>query len=757
MDGVKTGAIALLILVMLSLPGCMNQPTPTIATETQIAIAPTGTDSPMPISPQATASGTRPASPVPTRRVTDTPCPLPSQSSSSLPLSPTLAQPTVQPTSSGDGATPQAVPGPAPYLTLPLHTALMPSPPDRPDIPLHGVTTLAIHPDYLTTPHLAAGTDGNGVLISENGGIDWFWSTAGLPSDGTITHLTFASGELVALLADGAAYRSQDSGEQWDSMPGLGEGVEQITFSPAYADDGTLFAVQHGALLRSANRGADWTTVLLSNGCPLNVALSSTFAVDAVAFAPRCEHLIRSNDAGSSWSDVPLESESLNVGYLMNLQVAQDRIFAQGTIQGLAVYSTDGGQSWNRAFNPEQAPFLLGNLWSIHVALDGSIYSAGREHMYDGQTTVWRSTDSGRNWHAVARAAGFGGLVTSPQGQVWLGTPEGIFFNQGDGWQFLHPGGNRPELVSPPSPDVALIRYGVTKYSSKLRLFEKRGERWQLVFEETTNKVPRYAFPSPNYQDDALILLLGQDFGGRIWVMALRPESTEPLVEIDDIPSGRGDSVERYSVQYADDYAASGRVSLRHGYSGALYISSDWGETWARLDPAEPGACERNPTSGFGALWSGNDDVRGQLLCPLEDEQSYIGTIQTFEHGELLRLDAITPSAGRQIYALIPNGEGEAKWGTLPHYETVAPPPEPPAGFFPPDPRFHTAWVEGNCCHPNPLAIRDLLGWGTGEAAGVDIAMQRFEGGTMIWRGDRDEILVLERTAAGDRYTVYPD
>jgi hypothetical protein len=93
----------------------------------------------------------------------------------------------------------------------------------------------------------------------------------------------------------------------------------------------------------------------------------------------------------------------------------------------------------------------------------------------------------------------------------------------------------------------------------------------------------------------------------------------------------------------------------------------------------------------------------------------------------------------------------------LPHYETVTPLPEHPAGFFPPDPRFHTAWVEGSCCHPNPLAIRDLLGWGTGEAAGVDIAMQRFEGGTMIWRSDRDEILVLERTAAGDRYTVYPD
>jgi hypothetical protein len=242
-----------------------------------------------------------------------------------------------------------------------------------------------------------------------------------------------------------------------------------------------------------------------------------------------------------------------------------------------------------------------------------------------------------------------------------------------------------------------------------------------------------------------------------IWVMALNPALAEPLVEIADIPAGSGDSVDRYRVDYAQDYATSGRIEIRHGSTGALYISTDRGQIWTRPDPAEPGACERNPVSGFGALWSGNDLIRGLLLCPLEDELPFQGTVQSFSHGELLRLDPINSLTHRQIFALVPIEGEESVWGTLPHYETDVLPPDPPAGFVSPDPLFHTAWIDGQCCHPNPQPIRDLLGWGTSEAVTVEIAMQRFEGGTMIWRGDLDEILVLEQTDAGDRYTVYRD
>jgi photosystem II stability/assembly factor-like uncharacterized protein len=191
------------------------------------------------------------------------------------------------------------------------------------------VTALGVHPDYPTVPYLAAGTNSYGLLISQNDGIDWMWSSAGLPLDTPITHLAFAPGELIALTADGVAYNSRNSGANWVSIPGLGEGVSDITVSPTYADDGILFAVRQGDLLRSTNRGESWTPVLPANGCPLNVAFSPAFSADRVVYAPRCDHLVLSTDAGASWSDVPLDGENLNIGHLMNVQVYQDRITAK--------------------------------------------------------------------------------------------------------------------------------------------------------------------------------------------------------------------------------------------------------------------------------------------------------------------------------------------------------------------------------------------------------------------------------------------
>ena len=123
----------------------------------------------------------------------------------------------------------------------------------------------------------------------------------------------------------------------------------------------------------------------------------------------------------------------------------------------------------------------------------------------------------------------------------------------------------------------------------------------------------------------------------------------------------------------------------------------------------------------------------------------------------MLLLEPVAPSTYRQIYALVPDWSGQPAWGTLPHYETAVTLPAPPSGLLAPDPVFHTAWVEGHCCRPNPLPAAEALGWATGAASSLDVALQHFEGGTMIWRGDRDEILVLEGSAEGDYYRVFPD
>jgi photosystem II stability/assembly factor-like uncharacterized protein len=745
----------LLVLVILLGAGCASEPTAPPPTETEPVSIPTRTHSvtstrqPPPVAPTVT-----PLTPTPTTDTGVSPSPTPPSPSPSL----TRVPPTAAPTLATPVPTPLPTPGSIPYLALPLYTPLMRPPPGQPDIPLVGATALAVHPNYPASPYLAAGTQSNGVLISQNGGVDWEWRTAGLPQDATIVHLAVAPGELAAVTTDGAAYRSQDSQGQWQPIAGLQDGVGGVVFSPSYEADGTVFAIRNNALLRSADRGESWTMVLAASACPLNVAFSPGFPADSTAFAPRCDHLVRSVDAGLSWVDVPLEAEGPEVGHFMNLQVVQDRLLAQGNTQGLPVYSDDGGRSWNRAYDPEQAPFAVGSLWDVvSLAPDGTYYAAGRSHMYDSVTTVWRTDDGGGNWYPVARTSGVGRLVASAAGALWLATPEGVFFSGGNGWRLLHPGGSQPELVGTSAGGVALTRRGVSKYTSQIRLFEQHDGQWQPVFEETTNKAPRRAFPSPNYPDEQSVLILGQDYGGSIWAMALRLQSEVPLVEIDQIPAGPGYAIDQYSVRYADDYPTSGRIELRHGYSGALYISDDRGHTWTRPDSVLPGACERNPVSGFGALWFANADVRNRLLCPLGDEQPYSGTVQPFEWGELLLLDPIVPSTYRQIYALIPDWAGGSAWGTLPHYESAVAPPPPPSGLLAPDPAFHTAWVEGYCCRPDSLPAAEALGWATDAASSLEVALQHFEGGTMIWRGDRDEILVLVQSTDRDSYSVWPD
>jgi hypothetical protein len=561
-----------------------------------------------------------------------------------------------------------------------------------------------------------------------------------------------------AVVADGSAYRSWDDGDHWNPMPGLSPGVEHLIYSTNYAEDGILFAVQNGVLLRSSDRAGNWSEVLSANGCPLDIALSPTFPIDGIATASRCDHLVRSTDAGSSWSEVPREGKDLEVGHLMNLRITQDRVLAQGQTQGMPLFSLDGGRNWERAYDPEQAPFLLGNLWHpILVAPDGSYLAAGRASQYASEQTVWRSQDHGRNWYAIVDAARLAGMALADSGEIWLGTSDGIFHSEGGGWLFLHPGGSLPELANTASQVVAVERQAVSKYSSHLRLYEKSDSLWRLAAQVLTTEAPRSAFPAPNYYDEPLVLLLGQDYGGLIWVMALRPRSDTPLNRIEAIPAGRGDSIDRYVVTYAKDYPSSGRITIRHGESGALYISEDRADNWNRPDPAEPGACERNPVSGFGALWFANDTVRRQLLCPLEDEQPYQGIVQSFEHGELLRLDPLTTTTYRQILALIPDWEGAAAWGTLPHYASTATQPNPPESLWPPDPLLLTAWNEGYCCRPRPVPVAELVGWGLDEAKGLDIAMQNFEGGIMIWRSDRDEILVLVQEDTRDSFTVFPD
>lgn len=699
-------------------------------------------------------------------------------------------------------ASPTATPAvPSVELAIPLQTRLVTPPPGRPEGPLLGLSALAVS----SGGRLVAGTYGNGVMISENGGASWRFHTAGLPQDGTVTAIMLApdfdAGGEAALLFEEPdtapmAYRSRDGGQTWEGYPGLNEPVYDLVYSPAYPTDGIVFALQgeygRGRLLRSADHGASWSEVLPANGCPLNVALSpdaSLFASDRTALAPRCDHVVRSTDGGLTWADVPLESGdfSRDTARMSRLQVipaepAGSRLLAQIEGQNLPRLSDDGGRNWVKPYDEANLPFALGVLRSILLspdyAHDASLYAFGLANLYATAGWLWRSTDGGRTWAGLAHTT-TPGCTFSLQAsadlandhRLWAATCEGLFRSDdaGHSWRFVHPGGSQawqPVGVarSADGVGVAVSNRGGGRYTSRYILFEDHGDGWITgdIFEGIQLTGP--LFPSADYRHDRLGLVIATDFGGVAHAMALRPSEQPALTQLAIPPGG---VPQNYTVTYADDYATSGRIDLRHGGSGALYRSADRGRTWAHVDPAEPGACLRTPVRGFGALWSANAEVRNRLMCATDDERGFTGLAQPFEHGEMLRpLPPYPSEANRWVYALLPDAAGGSALGYYPAANgEPGPLPTPPAGLYPPDATLFDAWNAIPCCDVSRDPLRFVIGWATEPAHGLQLARQYFEGGVMLWRSDRVEIIVYFPPESGGylplsyplRYEVYPD
>lgn len=705
-----------------------------------------------------------------------TPSQTPTLRATTIPTQRPTARPTTTP------------PPPSAVLAVPMNTPLMPPPPGQPDEPLLGLTALAVSPGG----KLAAGTYGNGVMISEDGGASWRFHRAGLPAEGAVTAIVLApdfdsGGEAALLFAEphfapgfAAAYRSRDGGATWEGYPGLSAPISEIVYSPAYASDGTVFAVQgehsSGRLLRSTNRGASWSEVLPANGCLLNVALSPTFASDRTAFAPRCDHVVKSTDGGATWTDVPLESGDFARGSqeMRDLQVLPsepvgNHLLAQTYGQGMPRLSTDGGRRWFMPYEPASVPFAYGVLQKVVAVPEGTdLYAFGRSHLYDTVSRLWRSTDGGQSWQEVAHTPTIscnGPLcpVLKAPGtrRLWVATQDGLFRSDdgGETWRFVHPGGSRMLVYPFPARSadgvgVAVNNRGGGRYVSHYLLLEDRGEGWRPVQTFEGLYLDRVIFPAPNYRQERLILVIGIDFSGQAWVMSLRPDEQPVLQKHEDIPPGSYAADMR--VSYAEDYATSGRIDLWHGGSGALYRSTDQGRTWAHADPGEPGACLRLPVRGFGALWSANAEVRNRLLCAVEDERGYTGLVQPFEHGEMLRLFVEEEGVyDRIVYTLLP---GDPAGAVLTYYYDPGgdpgPLPTPPPGLFAPDAALLRAWQGTPSCNPGPEPLSAFLGWATAPAHETRLARQYFEGGVMIWREDRDAIIVYSPPESG-RYVPF--
>lgn len=134
-------------------------------------------------------------------------------------------------------------------------------------------------------------------------------------------------------------------------------------------------------------------------------------------------------------------------------------------------------------------------------------------------------------------------------------------------------------------------------------------------------------------------------------------------------------------------------------------------------------------TDILGTRWQSSPLVTRGLGCAIEGLVPFGGTMQVFDNGAMYAADTDTLWAIRV-------GEAGRYW-TLegrPDVETVelvAPP-----GYLPPSGSFNAMWqgVDG---------VRDALGWAQTAEIRVDMAYQRFEGGTLFYDGETGQVYAL--------------
>ena len=95
---------------------------------------------------------------------------------------------------------------------------------------------------------------------------------------------------------------------------GLAYGVIDLAMSPAYREDGTLFAAENrlwgvgGLLFKSTDRGASWRQVYASAGMG-QIVVSPDFSADHTAFTLAYNRVQRSTDGGETWAELPYWSD----------------------------------------------------------------------------------------------------------------------------------------------------------------------------------------------------------------------------------------------------------------------------------------------------------------------------------------------------------------------------------------------------------------------------------------------------------------
>jgi photosystem II stability/assembly factor-like uncharacterized protein len=265
------------------------------------------------------------------------------------------------------------------------------------------VRALAAHPQQ--QGYLFAGTD-HGCFRSQDGGLTWrpirsidetveIWSLYICPQDPSLMFVGTRPARL---------YGSRDGGQTWAQLPLELPAKTRLTAVAVDPEDSdTVYVgVQVGGLLRSVDGGHRWETI--------NEGLSDldVHALCVCASSPPTLHvatasdIFRSRDWGEHWESLGLK-DHLPMTYFRSLLLAPDNPDVLYATAGMAPFGDEGalyrsldrGETWTRC---QGDVVLQSTLWTI------AINPAQPRRLFAGtlRGQLVRSFDGGRTWQEYA-------------------------------------------------------------------------------------------------------------------------------------------------------------------------------------------------------------------------------------------------------------------------------------------------------------------------------------------------------------------
>ena len=331
------------------------------------------------------------------------------------------------------------------------------------------VLGVAVSPAFEQDSTLFIGTGQDGVIRSDDGGVNWYGANSGLLDLSALAVALsprFAEDRTAFVGMASGLYRSRNGARSWREVNlGLNEpAVQVLEVSPRFGEDRLVLAgtEAHG-LLRSVDGGARFAEVPELSERGISALTISTSGRTVVVAAG--SEIMRSDDGGATWTSLteapglvlglallPTPAGEALVAGLHRLGIARldlegrwqpandglraslltwltpsPRFGEDRTLYGLSLdegllISRDGGRAWERHW-PEEADPAIAALAVVASGASGpTLLASTLDHLY-------RSADGGQSWDILA-------AETAPPLRVITSLPPG-----GPGASFVGIGG----------------------------------------------------------------------------------------------------------------------------------------------------------------------------------------------------------------------------------------------------------------------------------------------------------------------------